>query len=58
MNLEEVTDTSEGCAAIQQDGNRLVSWAESNLMNFNMSKCEFCARGGITACTNAVLGMI
>ncbi|PKU43022.1 phosphorylated adapter rna export hypothetical protein [Limosa lapponica baueri] len=37
--LGGVADTSEGCAATQQDLDRLESWAERNLMNFNKGKC-------------------
>ena len=35
--LGEVADTPEGCAATQQDRNRLESWAE-NIMRFNRGK--------------------
>ncbi|KAJ7414042.1 hypothetical protein WISP_86992 [Willisornis vidua] len=40
MKLEGVTDTPEGCAAIQWDLVRLESWAERNLMKFNKDKCK------------------
>jgi len=35
--LGEVADTPEGCAATQQDRNRLESWAE-NIMRFKRGK--------------------
>ena len=38
--LGGMADTLEGCAAIQQDLNRLESWAERNLMTFHKSKCR------------------
>ena len=39
MKLRGVADTPESCAAIQQDLDRVESWAERNLM-FNKSKCR------------------
>jgi len=38
--LEGVVNTSEDCAAIQRDLDRIETWAESNLMKFNMGKCR------------------
>ncbi|PKU41595.1 rna-directed dna polymerase from mobile element jockey-like [Limosa lapponica baueri] len=38
--LGGVADTLEGCAAIQGDLNRLESWVERNLTNFNKGKCR------------------
>lgn len=36
--LEGVADTPESCAAVQQDLDRLESWAERKLMRFHKSK--------------------
>ena len=36
---DDMGDTPEGCAAIQQNLDRLVSWVERNQMRFNKSKC-------------------
>jgi len=36
--LGGVADTLEGCAAIQQDVDRLESWEQRNLMKFNKAK--------------------
>ena len=38
--LGGVADTPEGCATIQQDLDRLESWAGRNQMRFNKSKCR------------------
>lgn len=38
--LGGVSDTPEDCATIQQDLDRLESWAERNLMRFSRSKCR------------------
>ena len=38
--LGGVADTPEGCAAIQQDLDRLKTWSERNQMRFNKSKCR------------------
>jgi len=38
--LGGVVDTPEHCAAIQQDLDRLESWAQRNLMKFHKGKCR------------------
>jgi len=38
--LGGAVDAPEGCAAIQQDLDRLESWTQRNLMKLNMGKCR------------------
>ncbi|GAB0203114.1 mitochondrial enolase superfamily member 1 [Grus japonensis] len=38
--LRGVAKTPQGCAAIQQDLDRLENWAERNLMKFSKGKCR------------------
>ena len=54
--LGGVADTPEVCAAIQQDLDRMGSWAEGNLMKFNKSKCKLLPLGGTTPCTGTGWG--
>lgn len=56
MKLWEVTDTPEGCAAIEQDLG-WQSWAERNLMSFNMGSVGSSTWGGITPNTNTCWGL-
>jgi len=35
-----VANTPAGCAAVQQDLDRLESWAQRNLTRFNKGKCR------------------
>jgi len=35
-----VANTTDGCAAIQRDLNRLENWSERNLMKFSKGKCQ------------------
>jgi len=39
-NQGGVVDTPETYAAIQRDHDRLVKWADRNLMKFNKGKCK------------------
>ena len=43
--LGGVADTPEGCATIQQDLDRLESWAGRSLVRFNKSKCRVLRMG-------------
>lgn len=36
--MEEVADTSEGCATLQKDLNRWERWTEKNIVKFNKGK--------------------
>lgn len=40
VELDGVTGTSDGCAAIQRDLNRLENWAKRDLKKHNKGKCE------------------
>ncbi|PKU45217.1 hypothetical protein llap_4478 [Limosa lapponica baueri] len=55
-NLGVVADTPEGCATIQQDLDRLESWAERNLMKFNKGKCRVMHLGRNNAMHQYTLG--
>ena len=44
LKLTGVADTLGSCAAIQQDLDRLESWAGRNQMRFNKSKCNLSPR--------------
>jgi len=39
MKLGGAADAPESCAAIQEDLDRMQSWAERNIMRFNKGKC-------------------
>ena len=45
--LGGVADTPEGSAAIQQDLDRVESWAGRNLMRFKKSKCRILHLGRV-----------
>ncbi|PKU42727.1 hypothetical protein llap_6976 [Limosa lapponica baueri] len=55
--LEGVADTPEGCAAIQQDLDRLESRAERNLVKFNKGKCRFLHLGRNNPSTSTSWGL-
>lgn len=40
MNLGRVADSSEGCAAIQGDLDKLEIWGKRNLTRLNKGKCR------------------
>jgi len=56
--LGVVVDTPEGCAAIQQDLDRLESWSERNLTKFNKGKANSilgCIKKSVASRTREVL---
>ena len=54
--LGGVADTPEGCATIQQDLDRLESWAERSQTGFNKSKCRVLRMGRDTCMHQYRLG--
>jgi len=54
--LGEVADTSEGCAAIQRNLDKLESWVQRNPMKLNKGKCRVLHLGGTTPCIRQAWG--
>jgi len=52
IKLGGMTDTPDDCAAREVCLNRLESWTERNLMQFNKGKAKSCTWEGITPCTS------